>query len=761
MPDQHAIAAASAPDADRLSRFVTELGIARRNINSYPDTHPLIGTSIEKTLDMLGRVLDIQSEVSLGIVKDSLMLGDDYLDRKNPVFRDFAHSLFQRGIAVLTLRRGLPSEELLRFCHLLGERPEEIRESGGIESRVAALDLPHIGIQAMDYASLSTVEEGLEGANAPLGVNSLWERFIHGLLGDRLDREGDRISNIKFLEPEMVADLLNRTFTSELLPSENVEGRIHIDVDRMKQAFENLRNDETGITGKEHYTEVLAAYMNGVEQGSSSPDTEQAAVDLLARLIARLRPDLRKQFLPGLTSSLEHGGKTAERLLSRLSPGLIAQILEDLNAEPAGTPPQVLSVLARLAGERRHGSSSTANTALDERTDGSDLLLTLFREERREEYVPGEYQHTLNRIMDIPPVGAAQPAEDATLALRTLLTSQSAEAQTALITLELIKNRDLFEDRAELQAQLHELVDYLLETGDFQHLLKIYHQLVSTDEYDQSEKKGNTNFFSRKDFVASVLEGLAYWGKEKYPEISRLIHAVGEPFVQPMLTRLAVESNMSVRRFLIDAVSEAGSLAAPSVLPLLKDSRWFFVRNLVIILRNIGGPSVLPHVKAVCRHQNPKVRAEGLKTLLHFGDKDAEGILLQDFESKDPAVRLNAIQLASFARGLEVAERLVEIVRKGPMGAQALAVKKAAVRSLQDMAQPEVLPQLRRILGSWSLFHSDKLKELKSEILRSLSRYPSDAATPVLEDFMKSANGELLRVAQATLGQLKRRTVHG
>ena len=118
----------AAVDTKILSDFIFELNISRRCVNSYPKGHPLISTSVKKAVDLLPHLLEFNPEITLGIARDTLVFGKSFLDRKNPVYQDYAKLLFRHGIAALTVEKNLGAEELLRFNEILSQNRQKVRD---------------------------------------------------------------------------------------------------------------------------------------------------------------------------------------------------------------------------------------------------------------------------------------------------------------------------------------------------------------------------------------------------------------------------------------------------------------------------------------------------------------------------------------------------------------------------------------------------------------------------------------------------------
>src|SRR5512143_490435 len=172
-------------DMRLLTEAVIELNISRKNVGIYPPGHIQIAKSIDRVFQFLERLFEIRSEMTLGVAKDTLLVGQDYLDQKNPVYRDFALSMNQRGIAAVTFVRGLEREELTRFHRILTTKPDDIEAAGGIEKVMAGSSIGHIRIMAVDYGSFHVTEE--QEIATPQGKAdekqdlALWQDFVSHL----------------------------------------------------------------------------------------------------------------------------------------------------------------------------------------------------------------------------------------------------------------------------------------------------------------------------------------------------------------------------------------------------------------------------------------------------------------------------------------------------------------------------------------------------------------------------------------------------
>src|SRR5208283_3123947 len=147
--------------------------------------------SIDRAYEILHKLFEIRAEMTLGVAKDTLLVGQDYLDQKNPVYRDFALSLNQQAIAAVTFIKGLDKEELTKFHGIISTRPENITAEGGISKVMEESGISHIRIESIDYRSFHVTEEqeifkspgkGGPGTGEPTDKSraghSLWQDFV-------------------------------------------------------------------------------------------------------------------------------------------------------------------------------------------------------------------------------------------------------------------------------------------------------------------------------------------------------------------------------------------------------------------------------------------------------------------------------------------------------------------------------------------------------------------------------------------------------
>ncbi|GAB4165030.1 MAG: HEAT repeat domain-containing protein [Geothermobacteraceae bacterium] len=687
-------------DTRVLTRFVYALNIARQHTLSYPDDHPLVRKSSLALTGLLENLLEFRDSLTLGIARDSLLVEGSVLEERNPVFRKLAGELFDRGVAALTFRSGLQTGELLRFLRLAVERPEQLQERGGLPQVCREVGLDHIDVLGIDYRSLGvTEEESIGASDADLEeykAASIWDRFVGGLVEGSLDPEGGetRTSNI---DPRVVADYLSR---------------------------KQQGGDDNFLAS---YEETITSFLRELDQEGRSHLHRTESMEKLGDFVSNLSPELRRQFLSSTFNTLERNEEIAEEVISHLSSDALFQALQDVNDKRLTIPPTVMNLLGKLS---QHAEAPTGDhEQILSSAELGEHLRSLFREDDPDRYVPGTYQHLLHSIVsmeEIPPLEGPETEQ-----IRQQLCGEQVEAKVLTILLDLMRQEKDSEAQQRLVGELMELLSYFIELGQFEVLLDLQRRLQRIDADGLPEQAAN--ILTEKGLLNQILEVLSVWDKERFTSITALIRAIGDPFIEPMLDRLAVEPRRSVRRFLLDRLLEMGSRIREPALARLRDSRWFLVRNMLVLLQKLDDPVVLYAVRSMKRHPHPKVRLEVWRTLKQFGDPEADQILAEEICGGDTERRSWAMGQLRRPLSQPLRDALISLMETSDYGRDLLELKHRAVTELAALGDPAALPALERVLNDKSLLHLQGLARLKLAIVQSLERYPYKKVRPILE----------------------------
>ncbi|MBT0663789.1 hypothetical protein KI809_05685 [Geobacter pelophilus] len=709
-----------------LSNFVHEFNVARRHVLSYPGNHPIIAASSEKVLTLLRELLGNNPEITIGIAKDTLIAGDSLLDKSNHAYRNLARLLFSHGIATITFSARLTAAELINFCKIISVKREAIDAKGGIAAIMKMAAITGITLTAIDYSAFLATESGLNNEQPEVLPDrifeSIWQEFVVSLLQGTLVKKSD-LSNVHIgLTPAELAEMLNK----KLNTAED--------------------NKEKHVSNEQ----ILAAFIQHLEQHPHDSHKEELLRRLNA-LVSHLSPDLRNQLLSSVFKSLAEKKELAEAFLSQIPEEAIIDTLDAMILKKESLPPMLFSLIGKLSSNLAVKASQMAfELGGSETEELKNKLRELFREESHDKFTPESYQAGLNSVLTDKKALHLGRAELETL--KQSLNTHSIENQVSRILLDIINNGF---DELGGEIMLKNLVDlssYFLSCGDFAALMQMYDRLSSQADKENVERYHEIlQLFNEPDFVLEVIQGITFWGKTKYQEIGNLIIKIGASFIGPILDRLAEEQNMSLRRYYMDILQRIGDRGREEIIARLRDNRWYFVRNLVLILRNFDANLVIPHIRRLTNHPHSKVKQEAIKALLFLQDSEADRLLLRDFASGDRETVINAVRLAEQSKHAEVIRCLTDFLTRGGLSGLECELKSAVIHSLSMIGSPTTIPVIESFLRSRSLFRSKQLNGLKIEAVRSLNRYPKHLAVPLLNDIIKSGHRTIRESARETI----------
>ena len=429
-----------------------------------------------------------------------------------------------------------------------------------------------------------------------------------------------------------------------------------------------------------------------------------------------------------------------------------ATVLQETYAsadEYAAAPELLQGILRKLLP---HLMDSYHTTTRDDEV--RDRMQTLLQEHQREAYMPDAY---MQGLLDSLNSGALKQLDTTELAsLLTTLSPAFINSRGSEIILQLVIADPTSETAQELIQNLADLCGHFLELGDYGQVLKILSQ-AADPRLPQLLRTTMRDAFCRREFLDEILSGLTVWGKPKYDQVALLIQVLGRAFIEPLLDRMAEEENMSLRRFMMDRVQSFGEIARPYLLARLSDSRWYVLRNIIVMLRALGPMQENELVRPLLRHANQKVRVEALKLLIQSGDPVAQRQVLRDLDSSDRETQLIAINMADRNSPPEMMRKLLALATGGGYTAVECELKSAAIQALAEIGRSEILPELVKVLTSRSLLAFKALNRLKIDIIRSLDRYPAKTVLPLLEK-VADGNDEVARQAAETLRILRSKT---
>ncbi len=703
-------------DARLLGDALIELNISRRNVAIYPKGHPSVEASLNRAYGLLQKLFKLRPEITLSVAKDTIIIDDYYLDKNNPVYREFALQLNGRGIASVSFQTGLSIDELYRFHKILSEKSEYLPRDVLLK-RLRDDNFIHISIVLIDYDSFSFKKGKAEDKS---GEKHLWERYIYGLLEGTLQTE-ELSDTLNDIPPETLAALLNGV----------------------------SRDDFSG----ESYDRVITSYMKRTsERVFSGGDLKK-----LMNLINSLHPELKKQFLSSAVKNISRDTVSAEKALRDTPVEKIIELLSVINEQKIAVPEALKNLLDKFSRLRERGFEDLRignNLLVDDMILSPDVL-NLFKKGSFETYVTDAYQEQIKKLLDFD---ASEFSNRDLKNITEECIDEVVDREFIHAVLEIISSGLIDEGEFEFLTNiLIEESSRFLETGQYGEILKIL-EVMDTDHLIRRFPDITTSFLKfagSEEFITSIISSFRIIGRLMRDEAVSLSEYYGKDILPYIVDALCEEESQTVRRFMISLILHFKELAIPEALKHLGDDRWFVKRNMLYILTECGNEEVIRHARAYCRHENRKVGLEAIKCLLKLGNGYAVDVIKEFLQSDSEDVSNQAIVLAGAFRIKELVPDLLRMLRKKGISGADFYGKIPLIKALGEIGDPSAVDALNDILSAKSILFKGTLEKLREEVYKSLKGYPYDKVKNLIDMGITSRNATI-RTISLQLNELSR-----
>lgn len=698
-------------DAKLLSDIIIELNISRRSVALYPKDHPITSESLKRAFNLFEKIFEIRPEITLGISKDSLIVDEYVLDRKNPVFREFSLGLHERGIAAVTFFSNMTIDELFLFHELITSREcfygqelaEKAREKG----------LHHIRLIPIELSRLQFIENQFRRDGST--VKTI-EDYVSALLEGKLagaDEEG----LILAMPPDDIASVINRAVTED--------------------------------SPEDTYERVITAYLRKKGDG-------RIRSDLFNRFLTfteNLKPELKKQFLKRVFSA-----KIKDQDLNAVMRDLSVEDLERLLTlfqEHLSIIPDTLSNLMNklyeTKGEIRLSEIMAGDRGVFHDIELNDEILRLFQEDHFDTYVPDDYTIQLEAMLKTTGIVKKPVSKEIEESFKDGTVDKIiSEIFIELTDLDSLKREDFL----QILTRLSEFVNLFIDTGRFEEVANIYNALYPHSLYGKFREEASSMidyFFRTEHFIKRLIEAFKVWGKLNRDGILRLARSMRLYLIGPLIDAVATENDASLRELFVSILSEMGSDVADEAAKRLDNEKADVLRDMIYLIRKCRGIRYSKEVRKFLPHNDTEVVIEVLKTLLDFKTPDSVSRLKEYVKSKNPEIRDRAIMLAGKYRLKELLPYLLRQLEKRDIIGIESYYKKTIVQAVALIGDPSAIETLKKVYQTKSVLFRSYLEDLKVEIFRTLHKYPLDSVIPLAEAGLKSKNKEIALISKGIL----------
>lgn len=720
----------SSPVAD----FVRALALGWKNLAAYPPGHPALTKSLQAIEQRLNDIRGPAPEIVFGVAADGLMYANEKID--SVYAQKFAYALYTRGVALLRLENP-KSEDIEKFLRILGVGIGE--EKAPIWEELTAAEVMTIHLQPVDYSSVQ-MTSSLDSVVTRKEPASLWEEILRVLLSGReLTPEAQRIVTDGVKSVDQLSALILQYVDFEA-PEQKFDPDATFGV-RMMARLPDHMNTPQAVAKR--MGDTVALYLAGC-----SGLKKQFAVQQILQLLKSLPEKMASVVMRSVMRTLATDDTAAALLRD-----FVASVPQD---EALGAL-RYLSTVSKLSDHALNLLQALSDLEkppeLPEVPESvlSDLV-DLFGDDDPDRFNPPDHRSLLSEVTVKMPTLPPSLEQVQSLGDRVdTVSDDELNRQLTRTMLELLGSLGSARDAEPILRRLEGLFRAALRSGRYEDALETIERMqeIAITTEATGLRRSMDDAFARladEETTQTVIESMISAEPEMAPTIQRLIEAMGAAATRSLLIALAEENNRSRRRKLFDAVAALGPVIVPEVVRFLSDSRWYVVRNMIVLLRSVDDRTSLPEIRRIAHHKDLRVRLEAIKTLLTMESTVPQSLLDNAINDPDPKLAETAIALVGNYGIREGVQPLLKIVAGRDVWGTRKALRIRALKALGELADVSALPHLDHFFKD--SFWPWPVKEERRAAFESLSGYPKEASAPFLEHGLQSRHRDLRELCQ-------------
>ncbi len=676
-----------------LPRALKEISTAMKAIAFYPSHHPSVISSLERAAATLKQAFPSDQEaLRIGVADSAFIFGGEPLEADDRALAGFATYLSRRGVGALVFRSPVDHGSLRGLLEVVAMDPPTLRSMGGPARCLAGKGVREVGIEEFDPASILRSVRMASGPDESggRGPGGSWsDLVVRFLLGQSAPPAGS-------------ASLLRRIAGDEKAARELMSS--------LRAATETLRQERGPLL-------VSALAKTAAEVASSEPEALGSLAENLARALGELDPAGQLEVLqasipvPGTAIDL------AREIRSRLPDEQVGDLIVSLVRSEGKVTRRLASVVRKVlidAPDPEHRRDTLKEAVRAARQPGEEAMADVWEsvesliEESEDTWISREYKGFLELIGTEPPrVDEAMRRElEAVPGFMESLTEAGIRRRVWTLFADLL---EIETEPARLWVALDQVEK---RAGSIEPAWLADCGLVAARAREILERRPAPETFVREAAtraLRSIAVGVVGCSQEHFHDmdeaqrraLTEIFQALGQFSLEPLIAGLEKEEDWEIRRTFIALLVGRGREAVPTLVRRLTHPSWYLVRNILVILGEIGDPSTVPAIAQTLRHLEPRVRRDAVAALGRIGGSKAFA-LLQD-RLADPEVAEVATRcLASIDRERTVATFLEITSQVDILGRQSARVRNA-IAALGSLGAHESVGPLRAILmrGLW------------------------------------------------------------
>jgi len=602
--------------------------------------------------------------------------------------------------------------DIVAFLSVLKYTPEEIAGAGGFESRLWDLNVTTITVTDAAVSIVSADQV--------------------------LDTSAEAAELTRDQVEEMLADFASGRPRDRLIMARFVANSQAVST-YLREIFEE---DESAKLGLAKAFDRFAEFAQIVQ--ASPVDMQDTLLQSLAEALKLADPEVRQAMLVDHILPQARNNESLAAVLCEMDFQELCELLiENMDPESAAQEglARALRNLAVITGVDRDTLAEAAGGAM--RAAGfseSEIGEVIETVQPSRLDLPGRRATSLPlrrpvdailHMLDAATVGEQQDANDeGLLALQEEARRGVTDGDVimAFVTLVTVDHRE--QQFSAMMAMLEDSLDLLVERGELElaadaaDALRLANDSPSLSDEQRRRIDASLGRLTKPEDIRTMAHALRLYrpGTEEHEAARRLLGSLGALAVDPLLEQLAEEPDMSVRKSLVDVLSEMAPTYFNEVGSHVSDPRWYVVRNVVAILASTHSSAMLPYMERTLRHHEVRVRRETIRALSGISDRVAHEMLVHALTDEDAQNVQLAARYLGTAKVTAAIPALEQVARGEGRGNREVGPRVEAIETLGKLGARQALPTLEALAGRRTIIGAGKTRELKAAAEAAIDR---------------------------------------
>lgn len=234
--------------------------------------------------------------------------------------------------------------------------------------------------------------------------------------------------------------------------------------------------------------------------------------------------------------------------------------------------------------------------------------------------------------------------------------------------------------------------------------------------------------------------------REMREMVTRLLANTGEAGADALIDLLVSSESTTERRAYRTALGQCPA-AIPALVHLLRDGRWYVVRNAVELLAELSPPDADDKLSSVLNHEEPRVRRAAATALGKLATPRAMLALLQAVHDASPEVRLAVALALGAIRNPRAVPWLIEALDKE----QNVEVQAAMLSALGKTPTEDAVARLARAVEPGGMLLRKPLA-MRLHAIEALGEARTPSAQSILRGLLSDRDRDVREAVDRHLG---------